>query len=105
MTEEKRNRLNESLLHASSEFVSQNGPEGAMVTVTNFSLSDNLKSGVVLFTVLPDKKSDEALKKLNRSKSDFTKFVRSKIRSGNVPQIEFILDESEKILREALDEK
>lgn len=97
MIEEKRGRLRESLLKASAEFVSKNSPEGALVTVTNFTLSDNLRNGQVLISVIPDKMSTYALKRLEQQRGDFSKFVKNKTKSGHVPHIDFVLDETEEL--------
>ena len=97
MIEEKKGRLQESLLKAAAEFVSKNSPEGALVTVTNFTLSDNLRNGVVLISVLPDEMKTYTLKRLEGLRGDFSKFVKNKTKSGIVPHIDFVVDETDSL--------
>ena len=70
--------------------------EGAVFSVTAAELSDKLSRLKIFFSVWPDHKEADMVKSLEGAKKALRKFLAEKIKTKFVPDIEFVLDESER---------
>src|SRR5664280_822125 len=69
-------------------------PRFGFVTVTEVSLSDDLKIAHVYISVLKREEQELALEILNSAKGGIRSEVAKRVRSKYVPQLEFHIDKS-----------
>jgi ribosome-binding factor A len=80
---------------------------GCFITITNVSMTPDLKIANISFTVIPDTHESSALKILRRNAKSIQESLRSKIRFYTIPQLRFFVDGGDKRRRsvyEALDQ-
>ncbi len=93
----KREKLTSIYLRVVSEWVELNiKMSGSIISVTNISISEDLGTVKILFSVWPDGKESDVLKSLENSKRELRGHIAEKIKSKFVPKLEFEIDESEK---------
>lgn len=68
-------------------------PEGAFVTVTRASAMSDLQHARVYISVIPEDKSKEVLRILNRNIFSIQQELNKELRMRPIPKIEWVLDE------------
>lgn len=66
--------------------------DGALITLTEVAISDDLKSASVYFSVIPSSKKKDALKLLSNSRNFLQRILMKKIKQV-LPLIHFKIDE------------
>ena len=69
---------------------------GGILSVTRAELGDNLKALKIYFSVWPDEKERAVLKSLQDAKKELRVYLAREVKTKFVPEIQFLLDESEK---------
>jgi ribosome-binding factor A len=80
-----------------SEFIKERAQKDILMTVSNVSVSPDLKKATILVSIFPEKKQAEEveiIKKINPGK--FREFAKDKIRMKFLPFFEFKIDKGEK---------
>ena len=104
MPEEFRDeKMRAALQEVAAEFLVREANRNTLITVTNASLSEDHKRGVVYITVFPDSGEDAALAFANRHTFEFGEFFKKRVKGMHPPHIEFQIDRGEKN-RQRLDE-
>ncbi|MFA5052705.1 MAG: 30S ribosome-binding factor RbfA [Parcubacteria group bacterium] len=67
-------------------------PAGALVSVTEVRVSDDLAHADVMISVLPSAKKDAALKALNAKQSEIQTILFKKIKIMSLPKVRFNYD-------------
>ena len=70
--------------------------EDSIFSVTMTELTDKLDRLKIYFAVWPDDKERDVLKSLEKTRGELRKHLAEEIRTKFVPEIEFIVDDSEK---------
>lgn len=70
--------------------------EGVILSLTRVELSDKSDFLKIYFSVWPDQKEKDVLKFLEGSKKELRRELAEEIKTKFVPEIEFLLDESER---------
>ncbi len=94
--EKKDGRLREAIHHLAAEFLNLESNGASLITVTNCEVLDKGRRVNIFFTVLPVEKEAVALEFAQRKRGDFSEYVKNKVRIGNMPHFEFMIDIGEK---------
>lgn len=73
---------------------------GCFITITNVSMTPDLKTANISFTVIPDTHEENALKILRRNAKSIQESLKSKIRFYTIPQLRFFIDNGDKKRRD-----
>ncbi|MDD4290549.1 MAG: ribosome-binding factor A [Patescibacteria group bacterium] len=73
---------------------------GCFVTITNVSVTPDLKIANINFTTIPDTHEDRALRILKTNSQSIQKSLKSKIRFYTIPKLRFFIDEGDKKRRD-----
>jgi len=99
----KSERIKEILHDLGARFLSLNGNNSSLLTVTSVEMSKDKKHATIFFTVFPDTMEKTALEFAKRKRSEFKAFIRENSRIGLIPQLDFAIDFGEKN-RQKIDE-
>ncbi len=69
---------------------------GGILSVTRVEVGDDLKTLKIYFSVWPDEKEKGVLKSLQDAKKELRAYLAQTVRTKFVPELQFLLDESEK---------
>ncbi len=75
----------------------------SLITVTRVTLANRMTKAIILITVLPEDKEDEAIEFVQRKRMDFKEYVKKHAKLGRIPMFEFQIDIGEKN-RQRIDE-
>jgi ribosome-binding factor A len=92
----KTERIKELLHDLGARFLSLNGNNSSLMTVTSVELSRDKKHATIFFTVFPDTFEKTALEFAKRKRGEFKEFVIENSKIGFVPQLDFAIDLGEK---------
>ncbi len=82
----------ELIRQLAAEFLHRESNGTSLITVTRVEMYNKLSKAVVLFTVFPDAKQDEALDFAMRNRLDFKEFLKKRTKLMRLPRIEFAID-------------
>lgn len=99
----KDEKIKSLIKDLAGEFLQRESNRISLITVTNVMLLQNGHKALVLFTVMPEHKSKEALDFVKRLRNDFKEFVEKKARIGRQMVFDFDIDLGEKH-RQKIDE-
>ncbi len=85
-------RVTSLLTELTASYIQQEANTDPMITVTNVSVSPDLKNATIYFTTIPDGREQDALIFLKRSGSDLRSFVKKKANLKQIPHFEFAVD-------------
>jgi len=80
----------------SAEFLNYQSNGASLITVTNCTVSDDLKRATIYISVLPDEKEAEALNFAKRQRGELREFLKEKGKLGILPFLEVEIDRGEK---------
>ena len=103
MTDIKKYRAKEALMHAAAEFIAQESNRTSLVTVTNIEVTNREKNVCVFVTVLPIEQSNAVIDFLSRRGNDMREFLKKKVSLRVLPYFTFKIDTGEKN-RQKIDE-
>src|SRR3989338_6434437 len=97
MSVHRKEKLAELYRRVATEFLQKNiSAVDFVLSITNINLSDKLSWLKIYFSVWPDQKEKDVIKSLKGLKGGLRAEIGNKIKTKFVPEIEFVLDESEK---------
>ncbi|OGF68827.1 hypothetical protein A3H65_00910 [Candidatus Giovannonibacteria bacterium RIFCSPLOWO2_02_FULL_45_14] len=97
MSGHRKEKLAELYRRVATEFLQKNiSAVDFVLSITNIDLSDKLSRLKIYFSVWPDQKEKDVIKSLEGLKKELRAEVGGRVKTKFVPDIEFILDESEK---------
>lgn len=79
-----------------AEFFERESNHTSLITVTNCTISGDLKQATVYFTVLPEDKEEAALNFAKRQRKELRDYVKSKMKMRVLPFLEVEIDLGEK---------
>lgn len=97
MTSFRKEKLAELYKRVATEFLQKNiSAPDSVLSITNVDLSEKISRLKIYFSVWPDQKERDVIKSLKDLKKALRAELGEKISTKFVPEIEFVLDESEK---------
>ncbi|MES2470719.1 MAG: ribosome-binding factor A [Patescibacteria group bacterium] len=90
------NKMKDEVKRLASEFLLRESNFTSLITITDVRMTDRGKQALILFTVLPEDKQDEALNFLKRKRAEFRDHVMNGSRISRVPFFDFDIDTGEK---------
>lgn len=96
MNSHRSEKLTSLLIRFAAEFLNRQSNGASLITVTNCSLSDDLKQATIYITVLPDDKEMDALNFAKRQRSELRDYLKDNIKIGTMPFIDIEIDRGEK---------
>lgn len=88
----KQDKIKEFIKKLSAEFLSKEADKSSIITVTDANISNNLKNVTIFFSVYPETAEASALDFAKRRRSDFKKYVKSRMRIKRIPFFDFEID-------------
>ncbi len=88
---------------AAADFLNKESNRTSLITVTGANISKDFSNATVFFTVFPDDQQEQVLHFTRRKRSDFKEYLKSHLRLGRIPFVDFKIDEGEKH-RQRIDE-
>jgi len=99
----RNSRICEQIKMLAATFLERESDRTSMITVTNATISKDLKNATVFFTVYPEEKEGVALKFVKRQRSGFRDYVKTHTTMKRLPFFDFAIDMGEKN-RQRIDE-
>ena len=97
MSERRKEKLSELYKRAATSFLRDNIIlENGIFSVTQVELADKLNRLTIYFSVWPDQKEGDVIKFLESLKKGLRKELGDVVKTRTVPEVKFILDDSEK---------
>lgn len=104
----RENKIAEEIAHRTGEFLAREVKSHSLITVTRATVSPDLKTALILVSVLPKTRQQETLVLLRRARSDLHDYLKDKTTLWRVPAVDFAIDvgeENRQRVDEALREK
>lgn len=92
----REQKVEELVRHLAAEFLSRESNRTSLITVTHVRLNDAYTKAVVLITVLPEDKEEEALEFARRKRSELRDYIKEHARMRTIPQVDVAIDRGEK---------
>lgn len=89
-------QLAETIAHLAGDFFARESNRQSLVTVTRAEVSNDLKTVIIYFSVLPEKYEEDALNFAKRKRTDFREYIKEHSVLRYLPTIDFALDMGEK---------
>jgi len=93
---ERQSKIREEMIKIAGEFISREANRNNLITVTDASISPDLKQSTIFISVFPNDNEQGALAFLKRHRNDFRSFVKQRISFKVLPFVDFKIDEGEK---------
>ena len=89
-------KLNKEMRKAFGEFIERESNKQSLVTVTRCDTAPDLSNVIVYVSVFPTDSEDQVIKFLNRRKYDARSYMKKRVMSRVIPQVNFMIDLGEK---------
>lgn len=99
----RTDQVADQLMHIAADFFARESNRQSLITVTRASVTPNLRSATIYFTVLPFDKAEQALSFAKRMRTDFRTYMKHHTSFKQIPFIDFEIDDGEK-RRQRIDE-
>jgi ribosome-binding factor A len=99
----RQEKVKENIKHLVAQFLERESNGTSLITVTDASVSKDLKKATIFITVFPDSGEESALNFAKRKRSDIREFIKKKLQMRVLPFLDFEIDEGEKN-RQRIDE-
>ncbi|RJR14142.1 ribosome-binding factor A [Candidatus Parcubacteria bacterium] len=96
MSSRRQVKIAEEMAHLAANFFARESNAQSLITVTRADVASNLKSVMILFTVLPEKFEESALTFAKRNRTDFREYLKSHSSFQRIPTVDFEIDHGEK---------
>jgi ribosome-binding factor A len=103
MTDYKDIKLENLIRELAADFLQRESNGSSLVTVTRVVLTDRVTKAIILLSVLPEDKQEEAVEFARRKRGEFKEYVKKNSRIGRIPLFDFEIDIGEKN-RQRIDE-
>ena len=85
-----KERAEEVLVQAASEFINRESNRNSMITVTNVETRNRSKHVTVFVSVFPEKETRAACDFLNRKRNEFREYLKKHTRFHPLPIVTFL---------------
>lgn len=92
----RQDKVANLLREIAGTFIQGESNKTSLITVTDCSVSRDMKRATVFLTVFPETKEKAALDFLKRKRSEFRDHLKSHMSSHTIPFIDFEIDRGEK---------
>jgi len=99
----RQNKTANLVKELAAEFLGRENNRTALLTVTSANCSPDLKQATIFITVMPESKEKGVLDFAKRKRSELREFLKSKMRTKNIPFLDIEIDAGEKH-RQKIDE-
>lgn len=89
-------KLNKEMRKAFGEFIERESNKQSLVTVTRCDTAPDLSNVIVYVSVFPTDAEDKVINFLNRRKYDARTYMKKRVVSRVIPQVNFMIDLGEK---------
>jgi len=96
MTSDRQVKIAANIGQLVATFIAAESNRTSLITVTNTTISPDLKKATVFFTVLPTDKEKEVLFFLKRNGKEIRSYLSDRISFKVLPFVEFEVDKGEK---------
>lgn len=99
----RQEKVAEQLRQYAARFLEIESNRTSLITVTNCTVSSDLKRATVFITVLPEDKEKNALDFTKRKRSDLRNYIKKNLNLKQIPFFEIEIDKGERS-RQRIDE-
>ena len=99
-----KERITEAIAHEAATFISREAGPGSLITVVRAQLMNHGERVIVFVSIFPDTQVKSALAFLERKRQDFSTYLKTRVKLGPLPRIEFLPDNGESELFGAIAE-
>lgn len=90
-------QLNELFKNELANLIIREMPmKGVLITISYVDCSPDLQHAKIGFSVLPDERSESALKALRKHSGLFAKILKKKLKFHHIPKFNWVIDTTEK---------
>ncbi len=89
-------KLNKEMRKAFGEFIERESNKQSLVTVTRCDTAPDLSNVIVFVSVFPTDSEEQVINFLNRRKVDARTYMKKRVSSRTIPQVNFMIDLGEK---------
>ena len=100
---DRQEKVAQFIKQLSAEFLGRENNNTSLITVTNCTVSPDLKHGTLFITVFPETKEAAALEFAKRKRSDLREVLKKNMQIKSIPFMEIEIDRGEKN-RQKIDE-
>jgi ribosome-binding factor A len=93
---DRREKIKNLLKELSANFIQRENNQTSLITVTDTSISKDMKRGTIFISVMPVEKEKPALDFLKRQRSDLRDYIKKNMNTKVVPFLEIEIDKGEK---------
>lgn len=86
-------KLESRLMQLAAEFFNRQTNRQSLITVTDFRLTKEGRTGIITISVLPDDKAAAALDFAHRQLTDLRDYMMKHLRARHIPWLEIALDQ------------
>jgi ribosome-binding factor A len=94
------NRVTETIAHEAAKFIALEAGSESLITVIRAERESRAQRVMVFVSVYPESKGQAAINFLERHRQDFSNYLKSHVRLGPLPRIDFMLDNREQGISE-----
>lgn len=99
----RQEKVNNLIKELAAQFIEREGNNTSLITVTDCSISKDLKKATIFITVFPENREKFALDFLKRKRGDLRGHIKKHIHAKTIPFLEVEIDKGEKN-RQRIDE-
>lgn len=99
----RQDKVSENIKNLMADFLERESNRTSLITVTDSSVSKDLRKATVFFTVLPQEAEESALNFIKRKRGDARDFLKKNLKARAIPFLDFEIDLGEKH-RQRIDE-
>ena len=92
----RNDRLKTNLKKLTAHFLQSHSDTTVLTTVTDFTISKDLRNATAFISVYPENKEKEVLNYIRKQRKDFWKYLATKTKMRRIPFVEFEIDMGEK---------
>lgn len=96
MTTARQDKMRQYLRELSANFFNREAGPHSLITVTDVTISPDLKRATIFITTMPSSEEVRALEFAKRKRTDLREYIGSKTRLRALPVFEVKLDEGER---------
>ena len=85
-------RLEQAVLATAAEFFNRESNRSSLITVTSATIGNGGRTAQIHLSVLPKEAGPHALLFALRKRTEFREFLGTRIRTRELPHIDFVLD-------------
>lgn len=93
---DRQQKVSQLLQSVVASYIQHEANTDPLITVTNVTVSPELKNATIYFTTIPAEKETDALIFLQRSATEMRQHVKQKMHIKNIPHLTFSIDYGER---------